>query len=441
MKILLCKGQFQGPVSGADEILVNYATQLRSSEISVSVLLLYPYLSPDHYYRRLLQAGVPVRVVASRPVGTFLGAGRKLALHLLKTFPTSQRFLRNMAERISNGIASRYQQQCAELLKELRADIVHVLTPDAAAMIVIKAAHDVGIPVIYQEVGIPYHPPDFEPYYEQFTTVLPLCAEVAALSPALAQQCRQRLPNSKTISVLPLITTDLRNGGSAARAASTDINVGFAARIEHLKRPMILLEAFAIVSRVCDRLRLKIAGAGSQEQKLKARAHDLGVLSRCEFRGVYTTLEQRRDFMASLDIFALPSLTEGTPNSIIEAMSHGVPVIASAVGGIPDVLTSESGVLVSPSDVTALAEAIIRLAEDVELRRRMGQAARERYEQLFSPEVVLPILLNTYRRVIAGETSSAATLLKELGAHPWGETSAPLNTSASLPDWKRWAAS
>ncbi len=61
MKIILCKGQFPGPISGADEILVNYATQLQRHGFSVSVLLLYPHLPQDHYYLRLQEAGVSVR--------------------------------------------------------------------------------------------------------------------------------------------------------------------------------------------------------------------------------------------------------------------------------------------------------------------------------------------------------------------------------------------
>lgn len=409
-----------GPISGADEILVNYATQLQRLGHAVSVLLLYPHLPQDHYYKRLHEAGVEVRTVASSSVSTSLGAGRKIATKLLRAIPSSQRFLRNKAQRVSTAIASRYHQQCLDSLKQSRADIIHVLTPDPAAMVMIKAAHGAGIPVIYQEVGIPYHPPGFESYYEQFTTVLPLCSEVVALSPLLLQQFQERLPHLKKVSVLPLITNDLSEGRfSASREASTDIHLGFAARIEHLKGPMILLEAFAAASRACQGLRLMIAGAGSLEQKLKAYARTLGIFSRCEFSGIYTSPVERRGFMESLDIFALPSLTEGTPNSIVEAMSQGVPIIASAVGGIPDVVTNDSGVLISPGDVTALAEAIIRLAEDRELRLRMGQAARERYERLFFPEAVLPILLSTYGRVAARESSDQPALLKDFEWHPW----------------------
>jgi glycosyltransferase involved in cell wall biosynthesis len=423
MKIILCKGQFLGPISGADETLVTYATQLRRSGESVSVLLLYPHSPQDQYYLRLCEAGVPIQTVASNSISTSLGAGRKIARSLLRALPASQYLVRKNAQKIATSIASRYYEQCCELLKKSRADIVHVITPDPGAMVIISAAYAAGIPVIYQELGIPYHPPDFESYYEQFTTVLPLCDEVAALSPLLAEQCRERLPVLKQLSVLPIITDDLQraNGQPFVRESSNTINIGFAARIEHLKGPMVLLEAFAAASQTDSNLRLKIAGAGSLEQKVTARAHALGIASHCEFSGIYTRPEQRNSFMQGLDIFALPSLTEGTPNSIVEAMSHGLPVVASAVGGIPDVLTPEAGILVPPDDSAALSRAIIRLAADAKLRRQMGQAARQRYEDLFSPTAVLPVLLDTYRRIAAREPLASASTSTKRGMHPWAQ--------------------
>jgi glycosyltransferase involved in cell wall biosynthesis len=106
-------------------------------------------------------------------------------------------------------------------------------------------------------------------------------------------------------------------------------------------------------------------------------------------------------------------LTEGTPNTIVEAMSHGVPTIASAVGGIPDLINAETGILFPASDVAALAQAITRLAKDKELRLRMGLAARARYEQLFSPPAVLPILLDTYNRVLAREAQTSQSPVQD----------------------------
>lgn len=419
MKVILCKGQLFESISGADEILVNYATQLHISSHTVTVLLLYPCSQQNEYYMRLRKAGVHVHTIAPSSAGTLLGMGRKIASGLLNAFPASRYLIRRHAQKITTNMASGYYEQCRSFLERSGAHLAHAITPDPGAMVMISAAHAAGIPVIYQEVGTPYHPPEYEKYYEHFTTVLPLCAEVAALSPSLAKQCREKLPNGyKQLSVLPIMIEEMEGRGSLEpRTPSADIRIGFAARIEHLKGPMVLLEAFAAASRTCDRLRLMIAGAGTLEQKILARAHELGIASRCEFLGVYLKPEERQSFMQRLDIFALPSLTEGTPNSIIEAMSHGLPVVASAVGGIPDMITPETGILVPPNDAEALAGAITRLAQNAALREQMGAAARERYRKLFSPGVVLPVLLSTYQRVTAGETTVSSLPLDT--EHPW----------------------
>src|SRR6185503_21216305 len=100
-----------------------------------------------------------------------------------------------------------------------------------------------------------------------------------------------------------------------------------------------------------------------------------------ELVGHYSDPLGRTAFMDSLDVFVLPSLAEGTPISIIEAMAHGVPVIATDVGGIPDILDANCGVLVPPGDPAALADAMLLLIHDAELRKSMGEAGKRRYEK------------------------------------------------------------
>src|SRR5205823_4071899 len=235
MKIILCKGQFLGPMSGADETLVNYAIQLHSAGHSVSVLLLYPYSPQDQYYMRLLEAGISVQAVASNSSRTFLSTGRKIARGLLNLLPSSQSLVRENARKLATTLASRYHERCCDFMRQSCADVVHVLTPDPGGKVLISAAHAAGIPVVYQEVGIPYHPPNYESYYERFTSVLPLCAEVAAVSPTIAQLCRESLPSFNKLSVLPILTDDLRNGHPPRPMSQAEITIGFAGRIEHLK--------------------------------------------------------------------------------------------------------------------------------------------------------------------------------------------------------------
>jgi glycosyltransferase involved in cell wall biosynthesis len=421
MRILLCKGQIYGPISGSDETLVTYASQLQKAGHDVSVLLMYLHQEEDQYYQRLLEANVPVSWIASSLAHTSMGAGRKVAYKIFERFPGSKGFVRRRALRLVTGLATRNYQPCRDFMEKHKADLIHVMTPDPSAMVMIQAGHDAGIPVIYQELGIPYHPPDFEAYYEQFTSVLPLCAEVSALSPKLVEHCREKLPPSRKLSILPAMSDEIPNVSKRHDPTPDRITFGFAARMEELKGPMILMEAFALAHQTCADISLNIAGDGSQRHLIAARAKALEVASRYRYHGVYTHPEECRAFMESLDVFVMPSFSEGTPNSIVEAMACGKPIIASEVGGVPDMVGDDSGIVVPAGDVGALAQAILRLAQDPQLRIRMGTAARQRYEDLFSPKVVLPLMLETYSRVIGNGHYTRPSDGRHL--HPWANFS------------------
>lgn len=426
MRILLCKGQIYGPISGSDETLVTYASQLQKAGNQVSVLLMYLHAEEDQYYQRLLEAGVPVSWIASNLAHTSMGAGRKLAYRIFNTFPASQRFIRQRTLKVVTGLARRHYRRCREFIESQNPDVIHVMTPDPSAMIMIQAGHEAGVPIIYQELGIPYHPPDFESYYEQFTSVLPLCAEVAALSPRLIEHCREKLPDPRALSILPIMSDEVANGRKPRHPKPGKITFGFAARIEELKGPMILMEAFGMAYQQCPDIYLNIAGDGSQRQKIATRAKAMDLASRYRYHGVYTHPEDCRSFMESLDVFVMPSFSEGTPNSIVEAMACGRPIIASDVGGIPDMIGEESGILVPPGDKAALTEAILRLALDEGLRKRMGAAAKQRYQQLFSPQVVVPLMLETYHRVT--NTASTSAVREN---HPWANNFASAKAAKS----------
>jgi len=100
-----------------------------------------------------------------------------------------------------------------------------------------------------------------------------------------------------------------------------------------------------------------------------------------------------------LDIFILPSISEGLPNVILEAMACSVPVIASRVGGIPEVIVNrENGLLVSPQNTRALTEAILTLTDDNGLRTQMGENARKRVQSHFSLNLQIRQFKNLYQR-------------------------------------------
>ncbi len=219
------------------------------------------------------------------------------------------------------------------------------------------------------------------------------------------------------------MSDEFSNGRKPHQPAPGKITFGFAARMEELKGPMVLMEAFAVAHKQCENICLNIAGDGSQRQKIAARAKALDVASRYRYHGVYTHPEQCREYMESLDVFVMPSFSEGTPNSIVEAMACGKPIIASAVGGIPDMIDEDSGILVAPGDVGVLTEAMLKLARDPELRKRMGDAAQQRYQKFFSPTVVVPLMVETYQRVRQNGDRVLGAASGNGHFHPWSNTS------------------
>jgi glycosyltransferase involved in cell wall biosynthesis len=424
MKIVLCKGQFMGPISGADESLVTYATQLKRAGHQASVLTLYPHPSAAQYEEPLKEAGVEVLRITDHKVHVLLALLRNATRRLSHFSNGSPRFLHKDAERITRRIARRYVRECHDYFHRSRADIVHVLTPDAATPVLIDASNAANVPVIYQEMGTPYYSAEHEPYYERLIESLPLCAEIAALSPKLANLCRDRYRTRRPVSVLPIMVEDMRNG-HATQATRETVTFGFAARFDAMKGPLNLIKAFASID--LPSVRLRMAGAGPQASQIENQTAELRLGDRCDLPGAYTNRKQKTAFYASLDVFVLPSLAEGTPNCVIEAMSFGLPVIASSVGGVPEVVTPDVGILVAAGDELALAAAMRKLAENKTLRLRMGQAARERYEKLFTPDAVLPMMIDTYRRAAqrkVGWTANASDvavgrLSASLYAHSW----------------------
>ena len=425
MKILFCKNSFAGPMSGADEIAVTYALELKAAGHTTSILLVHTPAKNDPLVARLRAAEVPLNTLASTTFSASLAAGRKLALRAMRACSPASSLIRTNSRKLVFDLLQRYHGACCEYLRRNRPDLIHVMTPDPGAVMLIRAAHETNIPVVYQEVGIPFHPPGFEEVYERFVSVLPLCAEVAVLSPRLGRELRRVLPQLAPARVLPLISQD-HNGASAPNHVSDRVIFGFAARLEHLKGPLRLLDAFRIAHQAHSGIELKIAGDGSQRQEILVASRRLGLTEKCHLVGVYLTLKERSQFMHGIDVFVLPSLTEGTPNAIIEAMAHAKPIIATAVGGVPDVVCEDLGLLVPPDDIKAMADAMSRLATDADLRRRMGLAARKKYEQLFTPCVVLPLLIDFYERVVDGRAAGYGGSESNNGQrrpakliHPW----------------------
>ncbi len=152
--------------------------------------------------------------------------------------------------------------------------------------------------------------------------------------------------------------------------------VGAVGRLEPIKGHRYLLEAVGRLAPRCPGLHLALVGDGELLAELRRAAEHAGLAGRAHFLG------WREDVPAVLhafDLFALPSLNEGMGRALVEAMAAGLPIVASAAGGVPEVLAGgAAGLLVPPADAEALARAIETLLADPALRARLGAAARER---------------------------------------------------------------
>jgi glycosyltransferase involved in cell wall biosynthesis len=187
-------------------------------------------------------------------------------------------------------------------------------------------------------------------------------------------------------------TPDLRR---SIQAAPDDVIVGCVGRLVDIKDAPTLVRAFAIALKRMPNLRLLIAGDGSARSGVERLVAELGISTRVRFLGWITELQP---LYATIDICALSSINEGTPVALIEAMAAGKPVVATTVGGVPDVVTSDVGLLVPPRSPERLADALLRLAADAPLRVRLGGAGRERARSQYSHTRLVENIERLYER-------------------------------------------
>jgi glycosyltransferase involved in cell wall biosynthesis len=166
-----------------------------------------------------------------------------------------------------------------------------------------------------------------------------------------------------------------------------------------VKRGADVLRAFRLLRDRGIEATLCMVGDGPEREELERLAGELGLMRDCLFPGYQ---EDVAPFFAAFDAFVLPSGNEGTPVTAIEALASGCPVVATRVGGVPDVVSDGvDGLLVEPGDREALADALARLAADPELRRRMGEAGRERVLPRYAVERLIEDVDGLYRRLLA----------------------------------------
>jgi glycosyltransferase involved in cell wall biosynthesis len=193
--------------------------------------------------------------------------------------------------------------------------------------------------------------------------------------------------------------------------------IAYAGRYEAGKGVYELLTAVAGLSASQPDLRLECAGSGDADA-LSRRAHALGIADRVTLRG-WVDAEERDRLLQRATIFVLPSHAEGMPISVLEAMAAGCPVIATAVGGVPDlVVDGVNGLLVPAGDAQALAFAIHRVLRDPALAAQLSRCGRETVARRFAPEKSLAPLERLYGQLGIQSKPGDAPRGRTPGTHP-----------------------
>jgi len=179
------------------------------------------------------------------------------------------------------------------------------------------------------------------------------------------------------------------------QANGDDVNLLFVGVLERRKGVEYALYALRHILKKYDKVKLTVVGNGPEEKRLKKLANELGILNHVEFKG-FISGEQLSSNYNNADIFIFPSLVEGFGMALAEATACGLPVITSNISAIPEVV-GDAGILVEPRSSEAIANAILKLIKDEDLRVELGKKARKRIKENFTWGKVTERIAGVYR--------------------------------------------
>lgn len=314
------------------------------------------------------------------------------------------------------GRLPEYATKARAALDELRPDVLHTHQIGAAWYLGRAAADRGGPPVLHTEHGNVFA--NHNTWWQAakarlfFRRAARTIDRFCCVSDEIAAEVtRWRTVPRRKVEVVPNgIATDppadLPPAAEVRAALGIPADaavVGTVGRLAEEKRQDRLVRAAAGLRDAVPGLRLLLVGDGDRRAELEQLARDCGVADRVHFAGYQNRPEK---YLQVMDVFALTSRTEGFPVSLLEAWLAGVPVVCSAVGGIPSVVThGADGLLFPPDDEAALTAALRRVLEDRPLRERLaaagGRAVRERY----SLRRIADEYEERYRSLVAGRAA------------------------------------
>jgi glycosyltransferase involved in cell wall biosynthesis len=297
----------------------------------------------------------------------------------------------------------------ARLLRRERPAVFHAhMSSAVACKWALAAALAARVPAVLGTVQVgQYEPPDRSAYW-QLRALSRGVGRYLAVSRDIAGELVERLgwPGEKIEVVYNAVDVErfrvpappgLREelGGEGRPLVLTP------ARLNEQKGHPVLFEAIAQVPEAL----FVLAGDGPEREPLEALAERLEIADRVRFLGRREDIPQ---LMAACDVFALPSLYEGSSLAVLEAMAAGIPVVSSAIGGTDELIEDgESGLLVAPGDAQGLAAALRRVIDDPPLRERLATRARERVESGLTRRQMADRVARVYGELLGGASAEA----------------------------------
>lgn len=294
-------------------------------------------------------------------------------------------------------------------IKKNRYHIVHTHN-SKAGFIGRLAAKLAGVPVIIHTVhGFAFH--DQEPLWRRMLfrnlerMASAWCDRMIFISrPLIDWALKEKItPSHKFVKIHSGIELDRFQPVSDGEKKQTKIKLGvnpgdpvagIVSKLWEGKGHKVLIKAFKELRKDLEKAKLFIVGEGYLEDELRSYAEELGISKSIVFTGFRSNVSE---VMACFDISVLPSFFEGMGRVLLEAMAMKIPVIASNVGGIPDLVkNNKNGILVTPGDVSELAEAMKKLLTNSEMSISMGESGYQKATETFSAESMNEKILSVY---------------------------------------------
>lgn len=304
-----------------------------------------------------------------------------------------------LAGKMMPGLSMIYPAQLIKTIKQSGCQIVHSHS-GCWFKVASACARIPGIKHIYTEHGRTFPERKLQIYMDQYS--VRRTDKVVAVGTILHQYLIDEihLPPDKIININNCIDTDRFKPSSNRDAirnelgySDNDIVIAIVARLAQVKNHELLIDAFNIVAQNQYRAKLLIIGDGPLRDQLEEKTSQYGLNEKIKFLGDRDDVER---ILPAADISTLSSLSEGISLTVLEAMSCGLPVVATSVGGNPSIISDrENGFLIKSGDLDNYVEALNKLIDSAELRITMGIKARKNVIDNWS----LKIMVNKYEEL------------------------------------------